>query len=202
MLFAGLGGNLSEVHTSAEYAKSTQYGERIAHGYLTLAIADGLYMRTGFFEKSAVANLGIMDWTFNRPVKIGDTIHLEIRLKDKNWIKFQKAGVVFWKVKVINQRNETVASGVWKRLIREKEEEKMENDELIIAKTPEISGGWVTLSTRNGMNSSDSIFWGECGLCDEKNLEETIILDIVAVNYMPLTALNILARPQRSGMPE
>jgi acyl dehydratase len=120
MLFAGLGGNLSEVHTSAEYAKNTRYGERIAHGYLTLAIADGLYMRTGCFENSAVANLGIEGWTFNRPVKIGDTIHLEVRLKEKHWITMQNAGVVTWAVKVLNQREETVASGIWKRLIRDR----------------------------------------------------------------------------------
>ena len=30
----------------------------------------------------------------------------------------QNAGVVAWAVKVLNQRGETVASGVWKRLIR------------------------------------------------------------------------------------
>lgn len=96
-------------------------------------------MRTGFFDLSTVANLGIESWTFARPVKIGDTIHLKITLKEKHWMAHQNAGVVFWKVKVINQRDETVASGIWKRLICENEENSCKNAEN--DKLSELGGG-------------------------------------------------------------
>ncbi|MBE7005074.1 MAG: dehydratase [Ruminococcaceae bacterium] len=120
MLFAGITGDMNELHTSATYAEQTQYGERIAHGLLILSIAGGLYMRTGYFGRSVIANLGIQDWTFNRPVRIGDTIHVQLRLKEKNWIKLQNKGVVVFKVKVINQQAETVASGLWKKILCER----------------------------------------------------------------------------------
>jgi len=120
MLFAGMTGDFNEVHTSATYAENTQYGERIAHGLLTLSVASGLYMRLGYFNHSTVANLGIRDWIFSRPVKIGDTIHVKLTMKEKHLDMKKDRGEVIWKVKVINQRGETVSSGLWQKLIRER----------------------------------------------------------------------------------
>jgi len=37
-LFAGLSGDFNPVHINAEYAAQGQFGERIAHGLLTLAV--------------------------------------------------------------------------------------------------------------------------------------------------------------------
>ena len=122
MLFAGMTGDMSEVHTSATAAEETRYGERISHGLLTLSVAAGLYMRLGYFNRSAIAFLGIQDWTFSRPVKIGDTIHAKVTMRKKYPYIKPGQGVVEWNVKVINQRGETVSSGVWKRLIRERPE--------------------------------------------------------------------------------
>ena len=46
--FAGLTGDYSELHTSDVYAKSSQFGRRVAHGMLGLAYAHGLmWARTG-----------------------------------------------------------------------------------------------------------------------------------------------------------
>src|SRR5205814_8835475 len=46
--FAGLTGDYSELHTSDVYAKSSQFGRRVAPGMLGLAYADGLMLaRTG-----------------------------------------------------------------------------------------------------------------------------------------------------------
>jgi len=48
--FAGLSGDYNPLHVDAEFAKSTPFGERIAHGLLGLAIASGLTARTGAIE--------------------------------------------------------------------------------------------------------------------------------------------------------
>src|SRR5262249_56215986 len=75
--FAGLTGDYSEHHTSDVYAKSSQFGRRIAHGMLGLAYAHGLmWPRTGELRETAVAFLGIADWRFVAPIFIGDTIFL------------------------------------------------------------------------------------------------------------------------------
>jgi len=73
--FAGLTGDYNQIHTDAEFAKSTQFGQRVAHGLLGLSIATGLIMRTGFLESTVLAFREIQDWKFVKPIFIGDTIH-------------------------------------------------------------------------------------------------------------------------------
>ena len=73
--FAGLTGDYSELHTSDVYAKSSQFGRRVAHGMLGLAYAHGLmWPRTGELRETAIAFLGIGEWKFLGPIFVGDTI--------------------------------------------------------------------------------------------------------------------------------
>lgn len=116
MTFAGLTGDFNELHTSASYAKHTAFGARIAHGMLTLAIANGLYMRLNLFEKNTVANLGIENWTFKMAVKIGDTLHVSFHLADKHLTSNPSRGIIRWNVEVLNQDDEIVASGIWVKM--------------------------------------------------------------------------------------
>ena len=116
MMFAGLTGDFNELHTSASYAEHTAFGARIAHGMLTLAIANGLYMRLNLFEKNTVANLGIESWSFKKAVKIGDTLHVTLRLSDKRLTRDPRRGIIRWNVDVLNQENELVANGIWVKM--------------------------------------------------------------------------------------
>lgn len=78
--FAGLSGDFNPIHTDAEFAKGSVYGQRVVFGLLGLSIATGLLDRLGVFSGSAIAMLGINDWTFTAPVFIGDTLHLELTM--------------------------------------------------------------------------------------------------------------------------
>ena len=118
MLFAGLTGDYNELHTSATFAAKTAFSERIAHGMLTLSMANGLYMRTGLFNESTVANLGIKEWRFGKPVKIGDTISVKISLHEKHLSSRKDRGIVNWNIEVVNQNEEVVASGIWTKMIK------------------------------------------------------------------------------------
>ena len=51
--FAALSGDYNQLHTDAEFAKSTFFGARIAHGLLGLSMASGLGSRMGFLEGKA-----------------------------------------------------------------------------------------------------------------------------------------------------
>lgn len=78
--FAALTGDWHPLHTDAEYARGTAFGERIAHGLLILSISTGLmYQARGkaALLKSAIALSGIERIRFVAPTKMGDTIHLE-----------------------------------------------------------------------------------------------------------------------------
>ena len=56
--WAGLTGDWVSLHLDAQYAAATPFGERIAHGPLTLSIALGLLTQTGYFSNVA-AWLGV-----------------------------------------------------------------------------------------------------------------------------------------------
>ena len=81
--FSGLTGDYSELHTSDVYAKSSQFGRRVAQGMLGLAYAHGLmWARTGELRETAIAFLGITDWKFVGPIFIGDTLFVNYRLAE------------------------------------------------------------------------------------------------------------------------
>jgi acyl dehydratase len=73
--FAGVSGDFNPIHTDAEFARSTPFGERIAHGLLVLSMLTGLRQRSGHFEGTIVAWLEIRNYRFLKPVFIGDTVH-------------------------------------------------------------------------------------------------------------------------------
>lgn len=117
VLFAGLSGDYNQLHTDAEYARDTHFGQRIAHGLLGLAIASGLASRLGLFEGTAIAFMGL-EWKFKAPVLIGDTIALTARVLRKREMRRLGGGVVVVGLTLENQRGETVQEGEWTALIR------------------------------------------------------------------------------------
>lgn len=108
--FASLTGDWHPLHTDAEYAKSTPFGERIAHGMLTLAIGAALMFRLGehvHLPKSFIAFYGMDSVRFYNPVKIGDTIHCTVEITALD-VKDETRGVIAAIYKIQNQRNEDV----------------------------------------------------------------------------------------------
>ena len=117
VMFAGLSGDYEALHTDAEYAQSTPYGERIAHGLLGLSIASGLAARTGALEGTVLAFTGL-SWKFKAPVKIGDTVRLRARVTKVRPLPRMGGGLVVLVVEVLNQRGEVVQSGEWTLLMK------------------------------------------------------------------------------------
>lgn len=117
--FAGLSGDFNPIHTDAEFAKDSAYGQRVVYGLLGLSIATGLLDRLGVFSGSAIAMLGITDWTFTAPVFIGDTVHLELTILGVRTSRSKPdRGVVERRFELRNQRGELVQSGRIDVLVR------------------------------------------------------------------------------------
>ena len=115
--FAGLSGDYNPIHTDAEFAAGTMFGERVAHGLLALSVVSGLAWRTGFMEGTADALISV-ETKFRNPVKFGDTIHARFEVKQKKAMKRLGGGFVTFDVLVLNQRGETIQKGAWTVLIR------------------------------------------------------------------------------------
>ena len=116
--WAGLTGDWVPLHVDAEYAASTEFGERIAHGPLTLALALGLATRTGIFGTCVLAWLGLDDMRLPLPVRFGDTIHAELSVRECRPTSKPGRGLVVLEYTVRNQRDETVMTFASSFLLR------------------------------------------------------------------------------------
>jgi acyl dehydratase len=113
--FSALTGDWHPQHADAEWAARSQFGGRVAHGMLVLSYALGL---VPIDPERVVALRGIDGVAFKRPVRIGDTIHVEGRLDQARPIA-DDLGLVTFLWRVVNQEGElTVRARVtvlWRR---------------------------------------------------------------------------------------
>jgi len=107
--WSSLTGDWFELHTSEEYAKGTIFGRRVAHGPLIFALAIGLAYMAGYVNKDwTIAWLGAEKMRLPKPVFIGDTVHVELRVLDKRETRRPDRGIIVLEYDVKNQDNETV----------------------------------------------------------------------------------------------
>ena len=117
--FAGLTGDYNPMHTDAEYMKGSAFGQRIAHGMLTLSYAVGQAYQLGFMERTVIAFRGL-EMKFSLPVFIGDTIHVRLTVKEKKEMKRLGGGIISAEIKILNQDGKTVQSGMMELLLASK----------------------------------------------------------------------------------
>jgi 3-hydroxybutyryl-CoA dehydratase len=118
--FAGLSGDYNQIHTNAEFASKTPFGQRVAHGLLGLSIVSGLAMRTGVLEGTVIAFREITSWKFTSPVMVGDTIHAVLNILETKAIPRLGGGSLVIEIVVQNQRDEVTMKGSWTALVASK----------------------------------------------------------------------------------
>jgi acyl dehydratase len=110
VMFAGMSGDYARVHTDEHEMKKSQFGTRIAHGLLGLAIAHGLFFRLDLISTTAIAFAQIEEWKFVSPIFFGNTIHCDIEVAE---IIFSKSksdrGIVKFRFDVFNEDTGKVA---------------------------------------------------------------------------------------------
>jgi acyl dehydratase len=112
VMFAAMTGDYHELHTNEVFSKKSQFGGRMAHGLLGLAVLQGLFFRTGYLDDSAIAFLEMENWKFGAPIMIGDTISVKIKVVEKrNSKKKPDRGIVKFFLEIINQDGATLQSG-------------------------------------------------------------------------------------------
>lgn len=117
VLHAGQTGDFYPHHMDAEWCKTQDFGQRIAHGTLIFCVAIG--MTAGEINPEAFS-YGYDRLRFIKPTSIGDTIRVRVVVKEKREHKKPGHGIVSESVEVFNQRNETVLACDHLLLVRKK----------------------------------------------------------------------------------
>ena len=106
--FADFTGDKFYAHMDEEAAKASPiFKGRVAHGYLILSFAAGLFVWPD--PGPVLANTGLEDLKFLTPLYPGDSMRVELTVRSKS-LKSEDTGVVRWAVEVFNQKDETVAT--------------------------------------------------------------------------------------------
>lgn len=110
-IFSMVSGDWNPIHSDAEYARRTPYGQRIVHGVLGVAIVTGMFDRLGIFEDSALALLGIDEWRFLAPILVGDTVHMELEIADKRLTSKGDRGIIDRRIRLVRHDGTVLQEG-------------------------------------------------------------------------------------------
>jgi acyl dehydratase len=109
VLFTTLTMNPQPLHLDAEFARTTEFGRPLVNSIFTLGLVIGMTVGDTTLG-TTVANLGMSDVRFPKPVFHGDTIHARTKVVATRRSKSRSdAGIIEFEHVGLNQRGEEVA---------------------------------------------------------------------------------------------
>ena len=121
--FANISGDNFYAHMDETSLEGTLFERRVAHGYFVMSAAAGLFVDPK--KGPVLANYGVDEFRFVKPVYVGATIGVKLTVKEK--IQQEKRGdddvlkgIVKWQVDVIDNEGETCALGTILTLVANK----------------------------------------------------------------------------------
>jgi acyl dehydratase len=108
MLFSSLTFNPAAIHIDHDYASRTEFGKPLMNSIFTLGLVIGLSIQDTTLG-TTIANLGMTETTFPKPVFAGDTIHAQTKVMDLRDSKSRPTqGIVTFEHLGFNQRDEII----------------------------------------------------------------------------------------------
>ena len=109
VLFSTLTMNPQPLHLDEEFAKGTEFGQRLVNSLFTLGLLIGMTVGDTTLG-TTIANLGMSKVEFPKPVFHGDTLRARTVVKSKRKSRSRpNAGIVEFEHQAMNQRGEVVA---------------------------------------------------------------------------------------------
>lgn len=109
--FADLSGDHFYAHKADSDFENTLFDSQVAHGYFIISAAAGLFVDPP--KGPVLANYGIDELRFIKPMYVGATMQVKLTCKEKIAQEDREGeiprGIVKWQVDVIDEENETAA---------------------------------------------------------------------------------------------
>ena len=110
VLFTTMTMNTAPMHLDHEYAAATEFWQRLVNSMFTLALVVGLSVAE-LTQGTIVAQLGMGDITFPKPVFHGDTIRVQTEVIElRESASRPQNGIAVFEHRAFNQRDEMVCS--------------------------------------------------------------------------------------------
>jgi acyl dehydratase len=120
LLFSTMTHNPQPLHIDLEAAKASEFGQILVNGTFTFALMVGLSVGDTTLG-TLVANLGYDKLVMPRPVFIGDTMRAETEVVELRESRSRPdAGIVTFRHRLINQRDEIVCECLRSALLKRK----------------------------------------------------------------------------------
>jgi acyl dehydratase len=117
LLTLAVSGDFNPLHSDQPFAEEdTEFGQRAPPGYLSIMVMFGFVDRLGITEGVGRALLNL-NWDWDAPVLLGDTIHARICVDELNDISNPEAAIVTYGVEIYNQDEEQVQDGEFTILV-------------------------------------------------------------------------------------
>jgi acyl dehydratase len=112
-------------HLDPVAARDSVFGGLVLGGFQTAALAWALVLKTGMFDKCALAGIGLDELRWHKPVRPGDSLRCDFALVDARSSRTQSdRGVARFRYEMKNQRDETVLSLIIVQMLRRRPEPK------------------------------------------------------------------------------
>ncbi|MBV8620487.1 MAG: MaoC family dehydratase [Curvibacter sp.] len=114
--YAELSGDYTPVHIDEDYARSTPFGTRVAHGLFGLSIADGLKTAS---EYRFVPGMSLgWTWDFLLPIRINDSLQVRFSVTGLRASRSRPGwGIVVLPSELLNQHGQVVQKGEHRLMI-------------------------------------------------------------------------------------
>jgi acyl dehydratase len=111
LAFTEISGDRHPIHTDADFARTTVFGQRILHGPFGIAVALGLFGEFTDFTEATIALTDVSEWRFLAPVFIGDRLALHMTIEGKKRLSAGDRGIVQRRMMLKNQHGQIVQQG-------------------------------------------------------------------------------------------
>jgi acyl dehydratase len=111
-------GDWHPIHADAEFAASTPMGQRIFHGTWGVHIALGMATPFPPLGDLVVGALGLSDWRYEAPLRVGDTVHVDVEIAGKRRTGSGARGILERRIRLIRHDGTVVQQGVAASMVK------------------------------------------------------------------------------------
>ena len=113
-----LSGDWHPVHADEEFAKTTPVGKRMLHGPFGILLTMGVATQLPVFADQVIAATGLREWSYGRPIVVGDTLHVEAEIIAKRITSDGKRAIIERRMRLINQDGKLIQEGIAGSMVR------------------------------------------------------------------------------------